>query len=330
MTLRGLRFLLMAAVTAAYAAILVTLAVSYSAAWSQTTSTIKIVVPYPPGGPADILARLLGEQISRAQGPTIVIENRPGASGRIGTEAVSRAVPDGKTLLIGANPFVIDPHVRRVNYDPITSFEPICYLARQPSVIAVNSASPYRALADLLDAARDTPGKLTLASAGPATATQIASEMLKRAADVDVTFVPYAGAAPAVNALLGAHVTSALVPYSVAAEHLKAGKLRALAAASRQRIASLPEVPTIGDSGYKDIEADLWNALFAPAKTPKETVSELTKWFTAALKVPDIEAKLVIQSMFPVGMCGAKFGAYLREQYDEYGRIVREANIKAD
>jgi tripartite-type tricarboxylate transporter receptor subunit TctC len=291
---------------------------------------IKIVVPYPPGGPADILARLLGEQISRAHGPTIVIENRPGASGRIGTEAVSRAAPDGTTLLIAANPFVIDPHVRKVNYDPITSFEPICYLTRQPTVIVVNNASPYRALADLLDAALGTPGKLTLASAGPATATQIAFEMLKRAANVDVTFVPYAGAAPAVSALLGAHVTSALVPYPAAAQYLKAGELRALAAASRQRIGPLPDVPTIEESGYTDVEADFWNALFAPAKTPKETLSDLAGWFAAALQVPDVKAKLLVQGQFPVGMCGAHFAAHLRKQYDDYGRVIREANIRAE
>jgi len=244
-------------------------------------------------------------------------------------EPVSRAVPDGRTLLLVANPFIIDPHVRKVNYDPMTGFEPICYLARQPTVVVINSASRYRTLADLLDAARSKAGELTLASAGPATATQIAFEMLKREANVDLTFVPYAGAAPAVNALLGAHITSALVPYSVAAEHLRAGKLRALAAVSPQRIGTLPDVPTIGEAGYKDIEADFWNALFAPAKTPKERLSELAGWFTAALQT-DIKVKLLAQGQVPVAMCGADFGAYLRTQYEEYGRIIREANIKAE
>jgi tripartite-type tricarboxylate transporter receptor subunit TctC len=151
---------------------------------------------------------------------------------RVIVETVARAVPDGSTLLIVATPFIIDPHLRKVGYNPFSSFEPICNLAVQPSVIVVNSASPYRTLADLLDAARAGPGALTLASTAPATATQIAFEMLKRAANVDINLVPYNGFAPVVNALLGAQVTSALVPYPVAAEHLTAGKLRVLAATS--------------------------------------------------------------------------------------------------
>lgn len=154
--------------------------------------------------------------------------------------------------------------------------------------------------------------------------------MLKRASKVDITFVPYPGAAPTVNAILGEHVTSALAQYLPAAEHLKSGRLRALAVASRQRIEPLPEVPTIIEAGYEDIEADVWNGLFAPAKTPKETVSQLAEWFTAALQVADVKAKLVTQGLFPVATCGADFGALLRKQYDDYGRIIREADIKAE
>jgi tripartite-type tricarboxylate transporter receptor subunit TctC len=299
-------------------------------AWSQTARTLKIVVPYPPGGPADVLARLLGEQIGRERGPTIVVENRPGAGGRIGTEAVSRATPDGNTLLIVANPFVIDPHLRKVDYHPLTDFEPICYLAGQPTVIVVNSNSSYYTLAELFDAARAKPGHLTLASTGPATVTQIAFEMLKRAAKVDVTFVPYAGAAPALSALLGGHVTSALVPYSVAAEQVTTGKLRTLAIVSRQRIEQLAGVPTVAKAGYEDIEADLWNVLVAPAKTPKEALSQLVDWFAAALHMGETKSKLAAQGQYPAAICGAEFAAFLRKQYDDYGRIIREANIKAE
>jgi tripartite-type tricarboxylate transporter receptor subunit TctC len=323
------RFLFRAG-SAALGVILVVLqAVAGTAAWTQT-ATIRLVVPYPPGGPADILARLLGEQIGRMHGPTIVIENRAGAGGRIGTEAVARAEPDGRTLLIVANPFVIDPLLRKVNYDPLTSFEPICRLTNQPSVFVVNAASSYRTVAQFLDAARAMPGKLTLASAGPGTATQIAFAMFERAANVDVTFVPYPGAAPAANALLGAHVASALIPYTVAAQHLKAGTLRALATASQHRIAPLLDVPTLAELGYEGVEADFWNALFAAAGTASKMLFELADQLGTALQVPEVNAKLVFQGQFPVGMCGADFAAYLRKQYNEYGRIIREANIKAE
>jgi tripartite-type tricarboxylate transporter receptor subunit TctC len=305
-------------------------ALSGHAASSQTTRTIKIVVPAAPGGGTDILARLLAEQIRRTQGSTMVVENRPGAGGVIGTEAASRAAPDGNTLLISPPAMVVTPHLRKVNYDPLTSFEPICYLVSFPGVIVVNSASPYRALAELLNVARTKPGHLTMASFGPATGAHIAVEMLKRAANVNITYVPYAGEAPAVNALLGEHVTSGLVTFAIVAEQLKADKLRALATASLTRIEPLPDVPTIAEAGYKDFDVANWVGLFAPAKTPKEAVSELAGWFIAAMQVPEVKANLAIQGLYPVGICGADFAAFLRKQYDDYGRYIRDANIKAE
>lgn len=308
----------------------IVVALSTQAAWSQSARTIKIVLPLPPGGAGDILGRLLADQVGRAEGPAVVIENRPGAGSIIGTEAVARAAPDGNTLLINAPYLLIGPQVRKVNYDPLTSFEPVCYLVSSPGVIVVNGASPYRTLADLLAAARAKPGALTLASVGPATAQHLGFEKLKRAADVNLTYVPYAGGAPAINALLGGHVTSVFAEYAPLAGHLKAGTLRALATSSRTRIEPLPELPTVAESGIKDYEVDLWWGLFAPAKTPKELVSQLAGWFTKAMQAPEIAAKLAAQGFAPVGMCGADFGALLRKQYDDYGRIIREAKIKTE
>ena len=313
------------------AAVAVTvLALSSDCAWSQATRTIKIVVPTPPGGILDIVARLLAEQIRRTGGPTMVIENRPGAGTIVATEAVSRAAPDGSTLLLNASPLVINPLLRKVNYHPLTSFEPVCALASSPLVIVVNSASPYRTLGELLNAARAKPGELTLASIGPGSNFQLEFEILKRAAKVDVTFVSYPGNGPAINALLGEHVTSMFGTYSNVVEYLKTGKLRALVVANRTRAELLPDIPTGAESGYKDFEDDAWFGAFAPAKTPKETVSRIEGWFTAAMQVPDIKAKLAVQGVYPVGTCGADFAALIRKQYDEYGRIIREANIRAE
>jgi len=300
------------------------------AAWSQPARTIKIVVATTPGGVIDFLARLLAEQIGRVQGPTVVVENRPGASEVIGIEAVARAAPDGNTLLIAGIPFVISPQLRKANYHPLTSFEPICHLVSSPTLIVVNSASPYRTLADLLDASRAKPSGLSLASVGTGSQFHLGFEKLKRAAKIEMTFVPYPGMAPAVNALLGGHVTAMFGTYSNVAEHVRAGKLRALAVATRTRIEPLPDVPTVAEAGYRDYEVDAWYGAFAPEKTPKETVSQLAGWFTTATQVPEVRAKLAIQGLHPVGQCGAEFGAYLRKQYDEYGRIIRETNIKAE
>jgi tripartite-type tricarboxylate transporter receptor subunit TctC len=326
MTLRLRQFVQLAGTVVA----VMLVALSGHTASSQTTRTIKIVVPAAPGGGTDILSRLLADQIRRAQGSRMMIENRPGAGGVIGTEAASRAAPDGNTLLISPPAMVVSPHLRKVSYDPLTSFEPICYLVSFPGVIVVNSASPYRALAELLNAARTKPGHLTMASFGPATGSHIAVETLKRAANVNITYVPYPGEAPEVNALLGEHVTSGLVTYAIVAEHLKAGKLRALATTSATRIEPLPEVPTIAEAGYKDFDMANWVGLFAPAKTPKEMVSQLAGWFIAAMQVPEIKANLANQGLYPVGLCGTDFAAFLRKQYDDYGRFIRQANIKAE
>jgi len=299
-------------------------------AWAQTARTIKLVVPVPPGGAFDLLARLMAEQIGRTHGLTMIVESRPGAGTAIATETVSRAAPDGSTLLFVAPAFVVNPHLRKLNYDPLTSFEPICQLVASPQLIVVNGASPYRTLADLLSAARAKPGELTMASVGPAGANHVAVEKLKRAANVNVTYVPYSGNTPAVGAVLGGHVTSALADYSIVAEHLNAGKLRALATASRARIEPQPDLPTVAESGYTDYELDGSFGLVAPAKTPREMVSQFVSWFKTAIFVPEVKTKLVAAGLYPVGICEADFAAQLRKQYDDYGRDIREANIKAE
>ena len=296
----------------------------------QTRQTIKIVVPLPAGGAGDIVARQLSQQVGAIAPVTLVIENRPGAGTVIGTETVARATPDGSTLLLNAPYMLISPQLRKASYDPLTSFDPICNLVSSPGLIAVNSASPYRTLNDLIDAARAKPGTLTLASVGPGTAQHIGFEMLRRAANVDLTYVPYAGGAPAINDLLGGHVTAVFAEYAPLAAHLRAGMLRALATSANARIAPLPDLPTVAEAGYPGYEVDFWWGLFAPAKTRKEMLSELTRWFTDALHAPAVEAKLRTEGFSPLAICGADFGALLRREYDAYGRVIRGANIRAE
>ncbi len=322
------RQILRLAGTAAISAILITL--SGSGAWTQTTRTIKIIVPFPPGGPTDFLARVLAEQMGRVQGSNVVVENRPGAGSVVGTDAASRAAPDGNTLLIYSKEAVINPHVRKVSYDPLVSFEPICRLVTSPTAYVINSGSPYHSLVELFDAARAKPGTLTLAASGPASPFQIGFEVLRRAANVNMTFVPFPGGAPAVNALLGGHVTAMFTTYSITSEHVKAGKLRVLASASHMRPNELLDVPTVQELGYPDYEVDIWYGLVAPARTPKNVIAKLADWSTAAMQEPEARAKLSLQGLDPAPICGTEFGALLRKQYDEYGRIIREANITAE
>jgi tripartite-type tricarboxylate transporter receptor subunit TctC len=296
-------------------------------ACSQMTGTIKIVVPVSPGGVLDTLARLLSEQIRRGQGQTALVENRSGAAGMIAAEVVSRAAPDGNTLMMVSPDLLATSYLRKLDYE--SRFEPVCYLVSVPNLIVVNSASSYWILADLLNAARAKPGALTLASVGPASSLQIAFEKLKRAANVDMIFVSYPGGAPAINALLGEHVTSALAAYSTVAGHLSSAKVRALAVVTRTRIEALPDVPTVAESGYSDYHLDFWLGLVAPAKTPKEITSQLAVWFTAAVQAPEVRPKLVAQGLYPAVTCGTDFATFLRIQYDDFGRIIHEADIKA-
>jgi len=296
----------------------------------QAARTIRIVVPFPAGGSADILARLLGEQINKANGPTVVIENRPGGGASIAYEAVARAAPDGNTLVINGNSIVINPNLRKVNYDPIASFEPICYLVSSPNLIVVNSDSPYRTLNDYIAAARAKPGELAFAAVGPATTQHIGFEQFKRLANINVTYVPYTGGAPAITALLGGHVSAALQNYSEAVEQLNAGKLRALASLTRARIPPLPNVPTAAELGLKDYEVEVWFGVLAPAKTPKDATAQLATWFKAAMQAPDVKQKLNNLGLYPVGTCLDDFAAHIRRQFDDYGRIIRQATIEAE
>jgi tripartite-type tricarboxylate transporter receptor subunit TctC len=292
--------------------------------------TIRVVVPYGPGGAPDVLARLLGEEIGKARNVTMVVENRPGAGAIIGTEAVMRAPPDGNTLLIAANAMLANPHLRKVSYDPLTSFEPICHLVSVPALIVVNPASPYKTLGDLLNAARAEPGKVTLASPGPATTFHIALEMLKRTANVNITYVPYPTTPPALTALIGGHVASVFSDYASISGSLKSGNVRAIATTGATRAAVLPDVPTVAESGYKDFELDVWFGIVAPARTPKDAVVELIDWYTAALQADAVRQKLAAQALGPVARCGADFAASLRRQYDDMGRVIRETGIKAE
>ncbi len=226
---------------------------SASTAFAQSPRQLRFIVPFPAGGGADLLTRVLAEQIGKAHGVSTVIENRPGAASVIGTEAASRAAPDGNTVAIVANSFIIHPNFKKLTYDPLTSFEPVCLLANSPQVIVVNSTSPYKTLTELLDAARAKPGELSHASVGPASAQHIAMEQLKLLAKVNMVFVPFNGNTPALNQLLGGHVGAVMSNYSEAVEQVNAGKLRALATAGKARLATWPNVPTVAEQGFQGL-----------------------------------------------------------------------------
>jgi tripartite-type tricarboxylate transporter receptor subunit TctC len=307
------------------AAILLTAAADREA--GSQNKIIKLVVPYTPGSGPDIVSRLMSEEIANEQGPTVVVENRPGGGTVLGTELVQHADPDGNTLLLVANSFVINPALKRGSYDVAKDFAPVCSLASTPMVLVVQGSSPYKTVADLIAAAREKPGELAFASGGPASSLHIAIEVLRRAANINITYVPFGGTAPAIATLLGGHVAAVWADYPTVVAQLQAGTLRGLVTTSHARVAALPDVPTFAETGLGNYEADIFYGITAPANTPPDTLAQLAKMFAAALQAPDMKGKLGQQGLFPVGICGAKFGVYMSKLADDYARIIREVGI---
>jgi tripartite-type tricarboxylate transporter receptor subunit TctC len=297
---------------------------------SQIAPPLKIVVPLAAGGGADILARILAEEIGRAQHVSIVVENRPGAGTVIGTEAVARAAPDGETVLLNNPAFLINPHIKKVSYDPLTNFDPVCNMVNFPLVFVVPKDSPLKSMADMIAMAKAKPGSVTVASAGTGNPTHIGFEVLKKATGLEMTYVPYPGAAPAVNALLGGHITAVYSDYGTISGQLKSGAVRPIAIGAKKRFAGLPDVPTIPELGYTDYEAESWNGILAPAKMPKETLARLIDWFSAAGNSAPVKDKLGALGLAPTVLCGAEYGASLKRQYERFGTAIRASNIKVE
>ncbi|MGH6674021.1 MAG: Bug family tripartite tricarboxylate transporter substrate binding protein [Xanthobacteraceae bacterium] len=299
----------------------------YLAASALAAEPVKVIVPIPPGGGMDILSRVLASEISRLQGPPMIVENRPGAFTMRGTADVAHAAPDGNTLLISGTSLVINPVLRKAAYDPL-SFAPICQLASVPVVIAVSSKSRYSSLSDLFNVARASPGRLTMAGIGPGSTTQLAFEKLKHDAKVDMTFVPYPGTAPAAEAVLGQHVTAYFGESTFVAAQAKAGTMRVLAVASSHRSMLLPNAPTLAELGFGNVTADIWFGVLAPAKTPQQTVDNFAALYKAALAPPVVKTKLRTLGLYPAPVCGPAFGAFLKTQLEYYRNIVRETGFR--
>jgi tripartite-type tricarboxylate transporter receptor subunit TctC len=290
--------------------------------------TIKIIVPYTPGSGPDITSRLMADHFGKS-GTTIVVENRPGGGTIIGTEAAARAEPDGNTLLLVANAFVVNAAQKKGNYT-LDSFEPVCNLVSTPMPLVVQASSPYKTVHDLVADAKANPGKITFASGGPNTSLHVAIEVLKLATKIDVNYVPYGGTAPAINVLVGGHVQAVWADYPTVVGHLKNGTLRALVTSSARRYDEMPGVPILNETGITKYEAEIFYGLVAPAKTPPDVLKRLQEQFSAAVDSPDVLPKLPQQGLFKVNSCGASFGEFLRKITADYERVTQAAGMKAN
>ena len=293
---------------------------------------IRLVVPFTPGGSTDIIARVIAGKLSVSLGRSVIVDNRPGAGGSIGAAEVARAAPDGSTLLMGhIGTLAVNPWLYpKLAYDPVKSFAPIAYVARVPNVLVVNAASDITSLSELIDRCRAQPGQLTYASGGNGSAAHLVTEALRLAAGVAVTHIPYRGTAPAVNDVMARQVDFTFTGAPALLPQIKAGRLRALAVSSPERLPSLPEVPTVAESGYPGFDADQWYGVVAPAGTSEATVTRLNEAINAALALADVMQSLAEQGAEPVRAPPRAFADLIARELPRWREVVRGAEMKAE
>jgi tripartite-type tricarboxylate transporter receptor subunit TctC len=290
----------------------------------------RFIVPFPPGGLSDILARLLGQWLSERFGQPFIIENRPGAGSNLGTEAAANAAPDGYTLALIGSPNLINATLyEKLNFNFIRDIAPVASVIRGPYVMEVNPSVPAKTVADLIRYAKDNPGKLNMASTGIGTVSHVAGELFKMASGVDMVHVPYRGAAPALTDLIGGQVQIMFDSVASSIEHIRAGKLRALAVTTASRLETLPELPPVGDfvPGY---EASTIAGVGVPRNTPAEIIGKLNNEVNAALADPKIKTRLGDLGGTVLPGSPADFGKLIAEETAKWGKVIRAANIKPD
>jgi tripartite-type tricarboxylate transporter receptor subunit TctC len=291
---------------------------------------VTLIVTFPPGGSADIVARTLEPKVSADLGQGVVIENRPGAGGNIGIGAVARAAPDGYTLgIAAAGVLAVNPHIKQnMPFDPIKDLAPVTMVAQTPFVLAGWPQAPAKSIAEVIALAKASPEKLSIGHGGNGTAMHLTAALFTQKAQVTIPLVAYRGTAPAANDVLGGHVPLAVLDIPTAVKLIQGGKLLALAVSSASRVPTLAEVPTMAESGLAGYESVGWFGLVAPAGTPPEIVARLNGAFTKALKDPVVVEKLAVLGADAVPGTPEAFGRYIRSESEKWGKVVAEAGVK--
>jgi tripartite-type tricarboxylate transporter receptor subunit TctC len=312
---------------------LLVLALAQSAVAQQYPSRpIRIVVAFPAGGGSDLAARVVGQKLSESLGQPVVIENRVGANGGVGAEAVARSAPDGYTLVMGSNANITtNPHLMKLAYDPMKDLAPVAMLTVNPLLLFVNPAVvPVHSLPEFLAYVKARDGKVNYASAGNGSPAHLSGELLKIEAGIRMVHVPYKGGPPGVNDVLGGRVGVMLAAAPTVLPYIRSGKLRGIATTGARRSSTTPEIPTVAESGFPDFDVVIWNALFAPAATPAPVIARLHEEIDRVLADAGTREVLLKQGAEPAPMSDAAFRSMLANEYERWGKVIREARIQVD
>jgi tripartite-type tricarboxylate transporter receptor subunit TctC len=307
----------------------VVLAATGAVAEDYPARPVRIVVPSPPGGGTDIVARVLAQNFSKSMGQQFFVENRPGAGNMIGIESVARSAPDGYTLLFTASTIALNSVLyKKISYDPIRDFAPITIGATTANVLIVNPGVPVKSLQDLIALAKQKPGELTYGTPGIGTSPHMSMELLKSMAGIDLRHIPYRGTAPAVTDVISGQIAATFANALTAKPQVDAGKVRALAVSGPKRIEALPDVPPVAEAGVPGYEAVQWYALLAPAGTPAEIITRLHAEAVQALKTAEMKEKLANDGAEPVGSTPAALAARLKDEIEKWTKVARAAHIE--
>jgi tripartite-type tricarboxylate transporter receptor subunit TctC len=298
---------------------------------AQTGRPVRIVVPYPPGGSVDVVARVLAQAMTAAAGANVIVDNRPGASGNIGTELVARAAGDGTTILAQTLPFAVNPSLfRTVPYDPVKDFQPISVLASSPSILVVHPSVPAKSLKELTDLARAQPSKLNYSSAGNGTNLHIPAELMKSLARIDIVHVPYQGGGPAMTAVLSGEVQISFPNIVPAVPQIHANAIRPIAVTGTQRSSSLPDVPTMTEAGLPGYDFTTWWVIMAPGSTPAAMVASLNQQVTQAMRSVPVVERMNKEGAEVVASKPEETGAFIRSEVTKWADVIKAAGIKID
>jgi tripartite-type tricarboxylate transporter receptor subunit TctC len=295
------------------------------------TKPIRLIVPWPPGGGTDVFARVIGQKLSERVGYTVVIDNRPGASGNIGAEIVAKSPPDGYTIMLATITLATNPSMyKSLSFDPLKDFAPITLVAGVPHVLVVSPSLPVNSVKDLIALAKAEPGKLNYASAGSGSPFHLAAELFKSMTGTTIVHVPYQGGGPAITAVIGGQVQLTFGNLLAVLPLVKSGKLKALGITSAKRSSAAPELPTIAEEGVRGYDFSSWFGFFAPAGTPKATVAKLNQEIVSILETPEMKQRLTQDGADVVASSAQEFGTYLASETKKWAQVIKQAGIRAD